>query len=173
MAPTKVRLIVESFADENFLSAIFYREIEAGTVGIQVAHGSGSGIAIVDRALREHPDRPIALILNTETRDRDEIAARRGTVNRILALVRNDRLHIAWAVPKLNAWVMTDPRIKADFLSRPSTKKNDQAQALRIKELVPDHPFDPTNLRKKFEEYRDLESFLKRFSSSACVKSKV
>ena len=68
------------------------------------------------------------------------------------------------AIPRLYAWAMTDPRIKKDLESFIGPKTLYADIAARIIELTRKQPFDPTELFRTNQYYRELVDFLTRYA---------
>ena len=159
---SRVSVWTEDRAEQHFLEAIFAESIASGIVTVRSGLGRSPAISFVQSSLFEHPERPVALVLNTETEDLSEILAQRGTVSRILARASSSGWHLALAIPKLNAWAKIDPRIAAAFEADEATREDYYAQASRIRDLTRRRPFDVEALRAKSREFRKLEDFIQR-----------
>src|SRR5688500_7078178 len=101
--PPRVRLITENLPEQRFLEAIFLREVDdLKTVEVDSALTASAATGIAEYALMEHPERPVALVINTDTEDPEEIEEEvRGPVHRILAQITPTGWHVALAIPKV------------------------------------------------------------------------
>src|SRR4051812_25188647 len=111
MPVPSVRILAENLPEQRFLEAIFREELEHDLVEISSWLTSSAVIGIAQRTLLEQPERPVALVLNTNTRDPREIDVQGRTVRRILARITPDGWHVALAIPEVDVWVLADPRI--------------------------------------------------------------
>jgi hypothetical protein len=158
MKPSQARLIVENLPEKRFAEALFPRD------DLQIDDGmtTSGAIALAVFSLLEHPERPVALLLNAGTEEDRAIDELRGTVKRILARAAPEGWYVAIAVPRLDAWAVTDPRIKRDFDSLLDGKATYIDKAVRIGKLVREEPFDPTELLRRSPDFKGLVEFLQR-----------
>jgi hypothetical protein len=119
-------------------------------------------IGLAELSLLEHPERPVAVLLTAP--DGEEADQTRATVKRILARAAPEGWYVGVAVPRLEAWATTDPRIKQDLESYRPGKANSSERAVRIAELTKHQPFDPSELYRKNPDFRGLVDFLQRHS---------
>src|SRR5579884_785003 len=153
-APT--RLIVENLAEKRFAEALLrpYR------LRIDDALTTSGAVALAELSLLEHPEQPVALLLNAGTEEPERIEELRATVKRILARAAPEGWFVALAIPRLNAWAVTDPRIRRAFEEEEATRSDYFNQAVRIGPLTTRQPFDATALRQANEDFRGLLRFL-------------
>jgi hypothetical protein len=122
---------------------------------------SSAALGSAQYSLLTHPDHPVALLVNAGTDNLRAAAQDRDTIKRLLASCHYENWYVALAVPNLEAWALTDPRIrngmepylKGDYLSAD--------RAARIVELARDVPFDPTELLASTPDFRGLVEFLR------------
>jgi hypothetical protein len=162
MTRRRVQLLVESASDERIVKAIFRQQVKDGLVTTEPCLTTSGVISLAELLLLRGPAQPVALILNTKTKDPHEVEELRGTVERILAGCSLRGWCLALAVPRLDAWAATDPRLQEALRSNGMNGKGYADQALRIFQLTKKHPFDPTNLRQVNPDFRGLEDFIRR-----------
>src|SRR5262249_51242378 len=109
-------------------------------------------------------DGPIALVLNTDTDDPERIEREQKTIERILYRAAPRGWHVTLAIPKIDAWVKADPRIRQDFEANLATRDSRYNQSLQIEELVKEAPLDREAIRRAHPEFRALEEFIERSS---------
>jgi len=162
---TVIPLIVENLPDERFVEGIFKPEIEAGLVSVHARYTASGAVSLAQSSLLEHPDRPIAVILNTGTDDPNEIEQEyRGPVQRILSRTAGRSWHAAFAIPGLDVWAAADPRIR-EALERDEAehgKSTCAERSRRFEELVKEQPFDREALCRANDEARGLIEFIER-----------
>jgi hypothetical protein len=120
----------------------------------------------------EHPEIPVAVLLNANTEDPSEVEQLRATVKRILARAAPEGWYVAVAVPRLDAWAITDPRIRKDFESWMEGKGNYFHRAVRMPDLTRETPFDPTELLRSTPDLRGLVDFLRRRTPAAAPEAR-
>jgi hypothetical protein len=187
MTDRRVWIYTSNLAERYFLEAILSSYLEAKSVGIKDCMVESSAISTANSALLMYPGHPVALVLNAESRDEEQIEEDRATIGRIFSDARRGTWQVSYAIPSLAAWAMADPRIRAAFEGREDTRPDPGydrstyiAQAVRIGELVtlPDwvwaqrenklprtyhkdqKSFDLAALRKKFPEADELCAFI-------------
>jgi hypothetical protein len=163
MERPRPRLIVEYRADQQFAQALF----GAYRIPIDGGHTHSGAISHAEVSLLEHPEQPVAVLLNAGTEDPIAIKETRGAAMRILARAYPENWCVALAIPRLNAWALTDPRIREAFEADEATRKNYYAQAARIGALTKNRPFDDSVLRRDNADYRGLVEFLERHGAQA------
>jgi hypothetical protein len=173
MKSGEVRILTNNRAEELFLKAILKPRVDQGQIRVDSYLLSDAAISIARQSLLEHPERPVALVLNADTTDSRKASRDRGSVERILGSAYPLNWFVALVVPKVSAWALADPRIKSDFETGKSTRTNYYEQAVRIGELVKETPFDVDALRRVSPEFRGLEDFINRYAGApkAAVKS--
>jgi hypothetical protein len=158
----RVRLYADSRPTQWFLEAFFPDEVEAGRLRVQHGEGQGDPISMAMTTLLERPGSLVAVVINTDTTDEDRIERElRGPAFRTLAGAAYKGWHVALAIPRIDAWAVHDPRVKADFESRPETRSDDAfwARGLRITELAKAAPIDVDRIARADEEFRGLLEF--------------
>jgi len=154
---------VENLPEKRFAEALlqpYAAEIIDGLT-------TSGAIALAELSLLEYPERPVAVLLNAPAGDRRESEQSRATVKRILARAAPEGWYVGVAIPRLDAWAMTDPRIKQDFESYLQGRANYLDRAVRIGELTKSQPFDPSELYRKSDDFKGLVEFLQRYSPCA------
>lgn len=155
------QVFVESLHDKRFAEAI----LQPYAVEVIDSMTTSAAISKAIVSLLDHPERPVAVLLNAPTRNsRETTAEMRGAAKRLLARAALEGWYVAIAIPRLDAWAMTDPRIKQDFESYLEGKANYRDRAKRIGELTKNQPFDPSELYRKSDDFRSLVEFLQRHS---------
>jgi hypothetical protein len=158
---------------DRFLRAIFPDQITSGLIHLSTPYASGA-LTWAQGSLLMHPERPVALVLCSETEDRRAIITMKDAAQRVLASGKPTGWHVAMAVPRLDAWVMVDPRIREAFEADELTRdpQNYYGRSLKIGELTKDKPFDVALLRQESAEFQGLEEFLERQLRAPKVKPK-
>ena len=151
---------VESLSDKLFAEAI----LRPYNVDIHEGMTTSGTIARAQFSLLEHPDRPVAVLLTEPTGDAREREQNRASVKRLLARAAPEGWYVGVAVPRLDAWAMTDPRIKQDFESYFQGRANYLDRARRFAEITRNQSFDPTELSRQSADFRGLIAFLKQHS---------
>jgi hypothetical protein len=155
-----VQVWTDNLPEQRFLEAILRDRRDRGEIRIDSGLGGTSILSIGSSALLRHPDRPIALVLNTDDEDPDEL---HGYINRYMPFLPT--WHAALATPKVDDWAMADDRVKQIFETKPHLKRDRYNRAVEIGKLVEDEPFDVESLRRISEEFRGLEDFLDRYAA--------
>jgi hypothetical protein len=160
MSALSPRVYVERIAAKRFADVLLHPY----TVEIIDGGTSSGAISRAMASLLHQPDRPVAVLLDAPSGDSREIAQERGAIKRLLARSAPEGWYVAIAIPRLDAWAMTDPRIKQDFESYQHGKASYQDRSLRIGELIKRHPFDPSELYRTNADFKGLVEFLQRHS---------
>ncbi|HZV03751.1 MAG TPA: hypothetical protein VE999_01555 [Gemmataceae bacterium] len=154
------RVYVERIAAKRFAEVILQpyavEIIDGGTSSGAISKAMGS--------LLDNPEQPVAVLLDGPSGTSREIAEERATIKRLLARAALEGWYVALAIPRLDAWAMTDPRIKQDFESFQHGKASYQDRSLRIGELIKRHPFDPSELYRSNADFKGLVEFLQKHS---------
>lgn len=160
-----IRLLVENLPDQRIVEGILKQEIDEHHVHIDRGWDSSTVVSIAEFSLLEHPERPVAVIINTKTSEPAEIEDEfRGPVRRILSRAAPQGWHAAFAVPRLDEWAMADDRIRNEF-ERVEAQRGDNSypdRAVRFAALVNQEPFDREALCQSCEEARELFKFIKQ-----------
>ena len=161
MSDALVRLFVENLPEKNFLSAIYRREIDAQLMELEAGRGAESTIALAESSLQDQPELPIALVLNSDTKQAAEIKRRKNRIFQKFFVIEPDqsRWCVAFAIPKLNAWVLADPFIKARLPAWRKGASQYDAQAVAILDLTKSYTIDRSCLTK-FPDFKELDRFL-------------
>jgi hypothetical protein len=168
MSSQTVKFYVERPPDQRLLEAILRPRLDGTTLEWDIGMTGSGVISGAQLSLWEHPDRFIAVVLNTKTEDPERIRGElRNPAIRLLTQAYVDNWHLALAIPRLDAWAMCDPRIK-EVLEREKPASY-SAISKRIEELTREQPFDATILRQRSSEYRGLEEFLHRVATTPPV----
>lgn len=154
------QVFVESVANKHFAEAL----LQPYAVEVIESTTTSGAISMAMGALLDDPGRPVAVLLDAPSVNSREIAIERGAIKRLLARAAPEGWYAAIAIPRLDAWVMTDPRIKQDFESYLQGKASYRDRALRIGELTRRHPFDSSELYRTNEDFKGLVEFLQRHS---------
>jgi hypothetical protein len=128
---------------------------------------TSGAIALAERCLLEVPERPIAVLLNAGTEDEREVEEIRGAAKWLLARCALEGWYVAVAIPRLDAWALSDPRIRREFDSLPNGKEIYLDRLARLVELMRRHPFDATELYRTNADFRGLVEFLQRHAPAA------
>jgi hypothetical protein len=131
-----------------------------------VAACSASGaISMAESSLLNHPEKPLAVLIETRTEKPREVEEIRGAGLRLLASCAWEGWFLALGVPRLEAWAVTDPRIKQDFESRFGPRTLTAEKAARFEELTGTIPFDPSELLRTCPDFQGLVAFIQRITS--------
>jgi hypothetical protein len=112
-----------------------------------------------ESSLLANPERPVVFLFNMKTEDPIQTQEWRAAAERMLSRDAADGWLVVPVVPRLDAWALTDPRIKKDFETNGYPKLYAD-RAARIVELTRKHPFDPTELLRTNDDFRKLVAFL-------------
>jgi hypothetical protein len=157
-----VRLITDNLAERNFLQALYLDEIGSGRIALNYGLGAESAITMAESSLLSRPAYPVALVLNSETVDPEQIKARRFRIEKKLMVAASAESSwvVSLAIPKLNAWLIADPFIQEAFARRPDTRESYHSQAVAILDLVRRHPVDRQKVKDCFPDFTQLDDFL-------------
>jgi hypothetical protein len=112
-------------------------------------------------SLERHPEIPVAFLFNMKNEDPIQVQEWRRAAERQLSRSAPNNWLVVPVVPRLDAWALTDPRIKKDFETNGYPKLYAD-RAARIVELTRKHPFDPTELLRTNDDFRKLVEFLRQ-----------
>jgi hypothetical protein len=130
--------------------------------------GTTSGtIGMAEYSLLEHPERPVAVLIHSDTENEREVAEIRGAAKRLLAGCAPENWYVAVAVPRLDAWALTDPRLKRAFDAQRDGKAIYVERATRLAELLKRQSFDATELYRTNADFRGLVEFLQKHAPAA------
>jgi hypothetical protein len=158
------RLCVEHRPEVFLAEVLFHRQLAAGLVTIE-AGLTRSGAITLGMGYLFETNYPVAVLVNARTEDPDKVAETCGAMLRLLSRVSLDGWVAALAVPAMDAWVLTDPRLKEALDAHPPIAPNYVARAHRLHELAQAQPFDPTHLRQQNEDFRRMEEFIDKGGS--------
>lgn len=167
MAPSPLQVFVENVPEKRIAEALLR------PYGAEIVDGatSSGAISLAQRSLLDHPERPVAVLLKANTEDEVKVYELRASVRRLLAGVAPEGWVVALAVPRLEAWAMTDPRIAQGLQSYLEGKATAVQRAVRIGELTKKQPFDQTALYQQSADFRALVDFLRRHSATAAERT--
>jgi hypothetical protein len=129
-----------------------------------------NAIGLAKLSLLEEPEQPIALLLDAPGGDR-EAEETRAAVMRILGRTAADGWYVAVAVPRLDAWAMTDSRIRQDLESYCDGQADYHERAARIARLTKNQPFDPTGLCRTNPDFKGLIEFIQQHTSDTSPRT--
>jgi hypothetical protein len=161
MSASKIPVYVGWLADKEIAEALL-RPYPAEVIKV----GSDSGaISKAQASLFHHPERPVAVLISADTEDLSRIEYERGATNRVVGrYAQCGPWYVAIAIPRLDAWAMTDPRLREALQPPPGGKLTYPDRAARIKELTQDEPFDATELLRTNADYKGLVDFLLKYA---------
>jgi hypothetical protein len=162
MPAPSVRILAENLPEQRFLEAIFQEEMVRNLVEISSWLTSSAVIGIAQRTLLEQPGRPVALVLNSNDSDPQEIEDRSRTVRRILSQITPDNWHVTLAIPKVDSWIRADPRIAQAFQADETMRNDRYNQAVQIGYLVQQAPLDRLAIGRVHPEFAALAEFIQR-----------
>jgi hypothetical protein len=162
MPPSSIRVLTENLPEERALQAIFRDELERGSIEVQSLLTSSAALGVAEYSLLEHPDRPIALVLNAGDEDPMRREERRDTIHRILTNASTSGWHVALAVPDVEAWFMADPFVRATFDADEAARSSRHERAVRIGPLARRRSIDRESICREFPEFQALAEFLER-----------
>ena len=158
MSALRPQVYVESRSNKHFAEAL----LQPYAVEVIATTTTSSAISKAMGSLLDHPERPVAVLLDAPSESSREIAEERATIKRLLARAAPEGWYVAIAVPRLDAWLMMDPRIKQDFEAYLQGKASYHDRAMRIGELTRHQPFDASELYRTNEDFKGLVEFLQR-----------
>jgi hypothetical protein len=139
-------------------------------VEIVQSWGVGSAVSSARASLLTHPEKPVAVLVRSRTESSVEVSEMRGALRRLLGSVHFENWCVAIAVPGLDAWAMTDPRIKRELEALNDGKATYTERAARFAELTQSQPFDATELLRSNEDYRRLVEFIQRHTPAETTR---
>jgi len=123
---------------------------------------SSGAIGHARYSLLVQPERPVIVLLGTDTENPREIEESRGSIMRLLARCTREGWYVALAVPRLDSWALTDPWIKQNVESSLNGQTAYSDRLALINKLLRTRPFDPTELLKTCPDYKGLLDFLQK-----------
>jgi hypothetical protein len=158
MSDLPVLVFVEKEQEVPFVQAFLH------PYAIEVHGGftQSGAISSGEASLLDFPERPVVVLINTGTEDEREAAVTRLATKRLLARAYPENWCVAVAVPRLEAWAKTDPRIKRELEASFGSNSIYIDRARRMSELVKDQPFDSTELYRRNADFRGLIEFLQK-----------
>lgn len=163
--PQRVRLLAENLPEHRLLEAIFLDERQRGLVEVSSFLTPDAALGAAELFLLQHPERPVALVLNTGTDHSERIAAQRKVTRRVLSRITPDGWHLALAIPDVDAWVMADSRLRQAFESDETTRRSRYERAVRIGDLARDLPVDHEAIGRAHPEFAALAEFINRHAT--------
>jgi hypothetical protein len=122
-------------------------------------------------SLLQHPERPVAIVVDTRTEDELKSASIRLAGKRILARAYPENWYVGVAIPRMVAWAMTDPRYKRELDALdPKTLYGDRAA--QVGELAKKLPFDATELYRTNPDFRGLLEFVQKHAPATAAVAK-
>jgi hypothetical protein len=167
MSHLPVLVFIEKSQLVPFVEALLHPhavEVEGG-----FTHSGTTSAA--EMSLLQHPERPVAVVVDTRTEDERQCASLRLTVKRILARAYPENWYVGVAIPNMVAWAMTDPRFKRELDSLDS-KTLYLDRAARVGELVKKLPFDASELYRTSTDFRGLLEFVQKHAPVAAAAAK-
>jgi hypothetical protein len=129
---------------------------------VEVIQCWADSVSSARASLLTHPEKPVAVFLRSRTENPYEVSEMRASTKRLLASVHFENWCVAIAVPGLDAWAMTDPRIKRELEALNDGKATYTERAARFAELTQSQPFDATELLRSNDDYRQLVEFIRK-----------
>lgn len=190
MQTSPVPLLAENLPQQLYLEAIFRSLTDLGKLEIRSGLGRDSALAMAESFMLVHPDRRVAIVLETNSRDPEAIREYDRAARRRLSLTdaSGESWHLALAVPRLDAWALTDDHVRRQFAknrqrdpdSVKSKKSRDAIEsgdyldlAARIQSLVSSKPFDLENLKRKSRQCSELCEFIEHSFEPASLPATV
>jgi hypothetical protein len=172
-----VPLLAEGHWQQRYLDAIFRDHITADKIKTYSYLGRDAALAVAEAFLIERPGRHVAIVLESNSKDRDVIREFYASTCRRLSWTSppGDRWHVALAIPRLDAWALVDDHIRQEYESRIIQRVPDGASleererierhnylnlASKMGDLVASHPFDLDVLKQKSRQCRELCEFI-------------
>jgi hypothetical protein len=166
MSVKPVLVVIEKAQLVPFIEALLHPHL------IEVCGGfthSGT-ISEAEMSLLQHPERPVAVVVDTRTENERECADMRLTIKRILARAYPENWYVGVAIPRMVTWAMTDPRFKQE-IDALGSKALYGDKATRVGELIKKLPFDATELYRTSPDFRGLVEFVQKHSPVAPAKA--
>jgi hypothetical protein len=180
-----VPLLAENLPQQRYLEAIFQDLTNAGRIKIDSRLGRDSTLAGAEAILLRYPGRHVAIVLETNSDDRDEIMEFDRANRRRLSRTdpSGDFWYVALAIPRLDAWALIDEHVRQEFskirqdpaiaTDPKEREKIERANylelAARIHSFVQGHPFDLETLKQKSRQCRELCEFIDKSLQPAAV----
>lgn len=166
------------FLQEKYLRAIFGSLIDGQRVGADSFASDDFALVTAESFLWRHPDRHIAIILETWSEDGEKIRETyEAGCHRIRRSVPSrERWHVALAIPSFQKWALIDDHIRQEYeqiRQEPCTastpeerKKIEQSNfyhlAMKIGDWVAEQPFDLESLKRQSRQVRELCTFIEK-----------
>jgi hypothetical protein len=158
MSTSPVLVFIDSVPGRPIAEAL----LRPYAVEIVQGYTSSGALSLAQSHLLSHPDGPVVLLVNADTENQRELTEMRAAGKRLLAWASLEGWYLAIAVPRLDAWAMTDPRIRRDLETSLDARAIFSERAARIAELTKTQPFDPTQLYRTNADFRGLVEFLQK-----------
>jgi hypothetical protein len=149
------------FVDDNptrLLAEVLLRPYD---FEIDEGRTTSSALEVARTSLETHPERPVIVLFKMRDTNPVTVEEWRKAGERFLSRGAPNGWLVVPVVPRLDAWALTDPRIKKDFETNGSPKLYAD-RAARIVELTRKQPFDPAELLRTNEDFRKLVEFLRQ-----------
>ena len=160
MATESIRVITENLKEEKALRAIFRDESGRGLVTVQSFLTSSAALGSAEYSLLTHRGRPVALVVNSDAWSPEEIEEERATIHRILYRASPRDWHVSIAQPNVDAWLMSDPSIRAIFDSDEVTRTSVHDRAVRVAEVAASRPIDREAIARAHPDFAALAEFI-------------
>jgi hypothetical protein len=189
MQTSPVPLLAENLPQQRYLEAIFRDLISGSRVKIRSGLGRDSALAGAESLILMYPDRHVAVVLEANSGDSEVIREFDRSSRHRLSLTdaSGESWHLALAIPRLDAWALTDGQILHEFnriRQDPASAKDERTReaidrnnylnlAARINEFTQARPFDLENLKRKSRQCRELCEFIERSFQPVTVPANV
>lgn len=162
----QVRILVENRAEQLIVEGILRAEIEAGEVHVDQCWELSSLLRVADLSLLEHPERPIALIVNANGRTPSDIEEEvLGPIRRRLSDTASNDWIVVVAYPDILAWARSDARFDHACKMQNLTNKHDLAA--RFADWSKAESFDRASLSTSDSQFASLLEFLTAHAAAA------
>jgi hypothetical protein len=174
-----IPLLATGIRQEQYLRAIFQTLIDDQKIKVHNYSTDDSALVTAETFLLRHPDRYVAIVLETWSDDPEKIREtyyENGCRRMDRSLLSRDHWHIALAIPNLKAWALIDDHIGQEYEkirqdSNTASTPEERAKiersnyftlAIKIGEWVSQQPFDLETLKQQSRQVRELCTFIEK-----------
>lgn len=160
-----VRLFVEYHSEELIAEGIFADFVQNGRLEVRMCWTSSGAISLAESWLLTTPDIYIALALKCSGNPEEFRAPIRNILSRD---AREERWHVALAIPDMKKWLLFDPKFAEAVDNAPVSLSTNPDVAVFFNEWVnkSNNQFDREEVSKQDAEFAALNKFIEEHALS-------
>jgi hypothetical protein len=172
-------LFATGIRQEQYLKAIFRSLIDDQKIKVHNYSTDDSALVTAETFLLSHPDRYVAVVLETWIEDPEKIREtyyESGCRRMERSFLSGEHWHIALAIPTLKEWALIDDHVRQEYekiRQDPATaptpeerakieRSNYYTLATKIGDWVTAQPFDLETLKQESRQVRELCTFIEK-----------